>query len=51
MKEIKINGVKIYNFKNIDVFIFKDKFVVVIGVSGLGKFSFMFDIVFEEGCK
>ncbi|SJP26559.1 Excinuclease ABC subunit A [Clostridioides difficile] len=48
MKEIKINGAKIHNLKNIDVSIPKDKLVVATGVSGSGKSSLMFDIVFEE---
>lgn len=51
MKEIKINGAKIHNLKNIDVSIPKDKLVVATGVSGSGKSSLMFDIVFEEGRK
>ncbi|HGM1096572.1 TPA: excinuclease ABC subunit UvrA [Clostridioides difficile] len=51
MKEIKINGAKIHNLKNIDVSIPKDKLVVATGVSGSGRSSLMFDIVFEEGRK
>lgn len=51
MKEIKINGAKIHNLKNIDVSIPKGKLVVATGVSGSGKSSLMFDIVFEEGRK
>lgn len=51
MKEIKIKGAKIHNLKNIDISIPKNKLVVATGVSGSGKSSLMFDIVFEEGRK
>ena len=49
MKYIAINGARIHNLKNIDVSIPKDKLVVVTGVSGSGKSSLVFDIIFEEG--
>lgn len=51
MKEIKIHGARAHNLKNIDVCIPKNKLVVVSGVSGSGKSSLAFDIVFEEGRK
>jgi excinuclease ABC subunit A len=51
MKHIAINGARIHNLKNIDVSIPKDKLVVVTGVSGSGKSSLVFDIIFEEGKK
>ena len=49
MKEIKINGAKIHNLKNIDVSIPKDKLVVATGVSGSGKSSFMLTLYLRKG--
>jgi excinuclease ABC subunit A len=49
MKSITINNARIHNLKNIDVTIPKGKLVVVTGISGSGKSSLVFDIVFEEG--
>jgi excinuclease ABC A subunit len=51
MKHIEINGARIHNLKDINVRIPKDKLVVVTGVSGSGKSSLVFDIIFEEGKK
>ena len=51
MKHITIKGARIHNLKNIDVTIPKDQLVVVTGVSGSGKSSLAFDIIFEEGKK
>ena len=51
MKQIVINGARIHNLKNVNVSISKDKLVVVTGVSGSGKSSLVFDIIFEEGKK
>ena len=51
MKYIEIKGARIHNLKNVDVRIPKDKLVVVTGVSGSGKSSLVFDIIFEEGKK
>ena len=49
MKYIEIDGARIHNLKNINVRIPKDKLVVITGVSGSGKSSLAFDIIFEEG--
>lgn len=51
MKNITIEGARIHNLKEIDVSIPKNKLVVVTGVSGSGKSSLVFDIIFEEGRK
>jgi excinuclease ABC subunit A len=51
MKHITISGARLHNLKNVDVSIPKDSLVVVTGVSGSGKSSLAFDIVFEEGRK
>lgn len=49
MEEIKIQGARIHNLKNIDLTIPKNKLVVITGISGSGKSSLAFDILFEEG--
>lgn len=49
MEEIKIQGARIHNLKNIDLTIPKHKLVVITGISGSGKSSLAFDILFEEG--
>lgn len=51
MKEIRIKGARIHNLKNIDISLPKNKFIVATGVSGSGKSSLVFDIIFEEGRK
>lgn len=51
MKEIKIQGARVHNLKNINISIPKNKLVVATGVSGSGKSSLVFDIIFEEGRK
>ncbi|HEX3030385.1 MAG TPA: excinuclease ABC subunit UvrA, partial [Clostridia bacterium] len=49
MQNITIKGARVHNLKNIDISIPKNKLIVATGVSGSGKSSLMFDIVFEEG--
>ncbi len=49
MEKIKISGARIHNLKNIDVSIPKRKVVVITGISGSGKSSLAFDVIFEEG--
>ncbi|MBF4695591.1 ATP-binding cassette domain-containing protein [Fusibacter ferrireducens] len=51
MNKIKIKGATLHNLKNMDIEIPKNQLVVATGVSGSGKSSLMFDIVFEEGRK
>lgn len=51
MKSIKIKGAHLHNLKEIDIEIPKNKLVVITGVSGSGKSSLVFDIIFEEGRK
>lgn len=49
MEEIKIQGARIHNLKNINITIPKQQLVVITGISGSGKSSLAFDIIFEEG--
>ncbi|MDO5574506.1 MAG: excinuclease ABC subunit UvrA, partial [bacterium] len=49
MEEITIRGARIHNLKNINLTIPKRKLVVITGISGSGKSSLAFDILFEEG--
>ncbi|MDY6934917.1 MAG: excinuclease ABC subunit UvrA [Spirochaetota bacterium] len=49
MKNITITGARIHNLKGINISIPKNKLVIVTGVSGSGKSSLVFDIIFEEG--
>jgi excinuclease ABC subunit A len=49
MDEIKVLGARIHNLKNVNVKIPKGKLILVTGVSGSGKSSLAFDIIFDEG--
>ncbi|AGF54189.1 MULTISPECIES: excinuclease ABC subunit UvrA [Clostridium] len=51
MNNIMIKGARIHNLKGFDISIPKNKITVATGVSGSGKSSLMFDIIFEEGRK
>jgi excinuclease ABC subunit A len=46
--EIRIRGGEIHNIKNLNVNIPLGKFVAITGVSGSGKSSFMYDIVYKN---
>ncbi len=46
---ITIVGAKEHNLKNISVDIPRDRFIVVTGLSGSGKSSLAFDIIYAEG--
>ena len=49
MDKIKVVGARLHNLKNLNVEIPKKKMVVITGVSGSGKSSLAFDIIFDEG--
>ena len=49
MDKILVQGAHIHNLKDINICIPKQKLVVITGVSGSGKSSLAFDVLFEEG--
>jgi excinuclease UvrABC ATPase subunit len=51
MNTIKINNAYLHNLKNIDISIPKNKLVTATGVSGSGKTTVFFDILFQKGRK
>ncbi|SFT14806.1 excinuclease ABC subunit UvrA [Paenibacillus sp. BC26] len=48
-KFIEVRGARQNNLKNIDVDIPRDKLTVITGVSGSGKSSLAFDVIYGEG--
>lgn len=48
-EHIEIYGAREHNLKNIDVYIPRNKLVVITGISGSGKSSLAFDTVYAEG--
>lgn len=46
---IEIKGARVNNLKNIDINIPRDRFIVITGVSGSGKSSLAFDLLYAEG--
>ena len=49
IKNIIVKGARVNNLKNIDVFIPRDKLVILTGLSGSGKTSLAFDTIYAEG--
>jgi len=47
--KIVIKGARVHNLKNIDLEIPRDRLVVITGVSGSGKSSLAFDLLYAEG--
>ncbi|MHA2242204.1 MAG: excinuclease ABC subunit UvrA, partial [Candidatus Thorarchaeota archaeon] len=48
-KSVRIKGARENNLQNIDVEIPRDKLTVITGVSGSGKSSLAFDVLYSEG--
>ena len=48
-KNIVVRGARMYNLKNIDIEIPREKLTVITGVSGSGKSSLAFDTIYSEG--
>jgi excinuclease ABC subunit A len=48
-KGIRVRGARVHNLKNINVFIPRNKLVVITGLSGSGKSSLAFDTLYAEG--
>src|SRR5262252_6928288 len=46
---INIHGAREHNLKNLSLSVPRDRFVVVTGVSGSGKSTIAFDLLFAEG--
>lgn len=49
MNKIIIKGAREHNLKNIDLEIPRNKLTTLVGVSGSGKSTIAFDIIFSEG--
>ncbi|HSG06636.1 MAG TPA: excinuclease ABC subunit A, partial [Nitrospiria bacterium] len=47
--EIRIHNAREHNLKNVDIRIPRDRFTVITGISGSGKSTVAFDILFGEG--
>jgi excinuclease ABC subunit A len=47
--KIIVRGARVNNLKNVDIDIPRDRLVVVTGLSGSGKSSLAFDVVYAEG--
>jgi len=47
--DLEVYGARVHNLKNIDVTIPRNKLTVVTGLSGSGKSSLAFDVIFAEG--
>lgn len=46
---IQIKGARVHNLKNIDINIYRNKLIVISGLSGSGKSSLAFDTLYAEG--
>ena len=46
---IQIKGARVHNLKNIDLNIYRNKLIVISGLSGSGKSSLAFDTLYAEG--
>lgn len=46
---VTVQGARVHNLKNVDVFIPRDSLTVITGLSGSGKSSLAFDTIYAEG--
>lgn len=46
---IHIKGARVHNLKDFELFIPRDKYIVITGLSGSGKSSLAFDTIYAEG--
>ncbi len=46
---LQVRGARVHNLRGVDVDLPRDRLVVITGVSGSGKSSLAFDVVFAEG--
>src|SRR5262244_2840638 len=46
---IAVRGARVHNLKNIDVDLPRDRLIVLTGLSGSGKSSLAFDVLYAEG--
>ena len=51
MDHVHVKGARIHNLKNLDIKIPKHKIIAITGVSGSGKSSLAFDIIYNEGMR
>jgi excinuclease ABC subunit A len=49
VNDVRIQHAREHNLRNVDVTIPRDKFTVITGISGSGKSTVAFDILFNEG--
>lgn len=49
IKVLSVCGVCEYNLKNVDLDLLCNKLIVMIGLLGLGKLFFVFDMIYVEG--
>ena len=47
--QIRVQGARVHNLKNISLELPREKLVVITGVSGSGKSSLAFDTLYAEG--
>ncbi|MGO7208752.1 hypothetical protein ACCT30_48130, partial [Rhizobium ruizarguesonis] len=49
LKTISIRGAREHNLKSIDLYLPRNKLIVMTGLSGSGKSSLAFDTIYAEG--
>ncbi|GEM_PF-140827 len=47
--QIQVRGARVHNLRNLDIDVPRDRLTVVTGLSGSGKSSLAFDVLFAEG--